>query len=435
MTTDNGGLAEILEQQAKDFSERCVNCGDCLTACPVFPLTKFADKGPDAVMEKITDLLKSGKVTDEACDMIFSCSQGCGHHCMKVCPEGLMPNIVFMYAISIIKKSGKELPPYIYQHSPGHRFNFTSVFSAIQKRPDDNRWIDKIPANPDPVDVVLFGGCVPNGMPHLMSETMDILDKMGIRFVALDAGDRCCGVGHVICGDVEMAHAAGKKLVADISVFQPKQVLFSCLGCYLVIAGTLSMFMEIPFESRDLVSFMADNLEKIPFTKSLDKKVALHDSCVISSMPDQAENTRKLLKAIPGLSLTELKHNRENSRCCGGVTKSTKPHIAEKMRDKALKQGEDAGIQILSTFCAGCHKSFAPVEKKFSFEIKNYISLIAESVGVGHEDMYKKYAGYADIENILSEAGDCISASDFTMDELKTVLSEYLHPVYQEKIS
>jgi Fe-S oxidoreductase len=424
--TDNG-FAGMLKMQADDFAERCTNCGECLEACPAFPMTKFADQGAEAIMEKITGLLKTGDISDEACDMVFSCTHGCGHHCMGACPVGLMPNLIFMHLISKIKESGKDIPPYAYHIDPESRFSFKKVFSAIQKSQSDSRWIKKIPENPTPVDVVLFGGCTTGGIPHIMSEAMGIIDKMGIQFVALDAADRCCGVGHVVCGQPEKTQKTGEKLIADIAAFQPKQAVFSCPGCYLVIAGTLAMSMEIPFAITDITSFFLDNLDKIPFQNNLDKKIALHDSCVISAMPDFAEKPRQILSAIPGVNLIELAHNRNNSQCCGGVASLMNPPIANKMKQTALNEAEDAGIQVLATYCAGCHESFSSLEKDCSFEIENYISLIAESVGVKQEDTFKTLAGCTDLKQALTRATDYINASNYTVEEIERILPEYLH--------
>jgi len=59
-------LADYFDYRGRRFAERCTNCGACLEACPVFPLISLAGRDPKAVMEKITDLLKGGKVSEEA---------------------------------------------------------------------------------------------------------------------------------------------------------------------------------------------------------------------------------------------------------------------------------------------------------------------------------------------------------------------------------
>jgi Fe-S oxidoreductase len=425
MAEKRSELADNVDNFGKQFAEVCTNCGDCLQVCPMFPLTKFADRGPQAVIEKVTALLKGGEVSEEAYDMVFSCTMGCGHVCAKACQLGLMPSIAFTSAIARIASAGKQLPPLAYQLKPKNRYNFANFFSALQIKPSEARWIKEVPANPQPVDVVFFAGCGGSGMPHISLEAVDVLDSMGIDFVALAGGDLCCGAGHLLCGDVEAVQRASQELVSTIAAFHPRQAVFFCLGCQLMLSGTASLFLSVPFECRDLSQFLLDNLDRIPFKPSAGKVVALHDSCVLSSIPDHAEVPRRLLQAIPGVTLVEMEHNREGSLCCGGGVNITRPEITKHMHRAPLNEAKAAGAQVLATVCSGCHKTFAPLEHEFPFEVRSYISLVAEAIGIHHEDRYKKYTNYRDLSKVLAEARACIHASDLTLEEIERVLPDY----------
>jgi len=199
MTSKYSNLAEYHDYRGRRFAERCTNCGLCLEACPVFPLTKFADRGPQAVIEKITDLLEGGEVSEEACDMVFSCTGACGR-CADACPEGLMLFSAFTPAIAKIVGAGKDLPRLSYQFTPGHPHSFPKVFAALQAKPSEERWVRKAPAEPDPVDVVFFAGCMPSGIPHIVVEVIDLLDSMGINFAAIEGDETCCGAGPMLWG-------------------------------------------------------------------------------------------------------------------------------------------------------------------------------------------------------------------------------------------
>ncbi len=43
MTEKRVELTNIYNRLTRNFVEVCTNCGACLEACPMFPLTKFAD--------------------------------------------------------------------------------------------------------------------------------------------------------------------------------------------------------------------------------------------------------------------------------------------------------------------------------------------------------------------------------------------------------
>ena len=422
-------FADVMAMQATSFADRCTSCGACLEACPVFPMTEAAENaGPVQTIDAIIELLKNDRVADEAYDMVLSCSQACGHYCKEACPVELMPSVAFIWAVSKIRTLGKPLAPGSSAFDPEYPLNFKTVLSALQERPSGDRWITEIPPNPEPVDVVFFGGCTAHGMPHLLSECVAILEAMGIDFVALDGKDRCCGSGNIVSGNIGGVETTGAGLVSDLARFKPKEVVLYCLGCQLVVSSALAMAMEIPFKTTGIIEFLSTNLEKIPLQRIPERRIALHDSCILGTYPMFGEKARELLEAIPGVSLTELEHNRENSQCCGTIVGALRPPMGEKMRANILTEGEQAGIDVLATFCGGCHQSLAPLEDRFAFEIANYISLVAESVGARHEDMYKKYAGCGDLERILSEARSCIAASGLSVDELKRVLPVYVEP-------
>jgi len=423
MATRYTNLAEYFDYRGRRFAEKCTSCGECLEVCPVFPLTKFAHRGSQAVMEKVTDLLQGGEVSEEAYDMVFSCNGACGE-CVKACPEGLIPYSAFMPALAKIAAAGREFPPRIYQHTHGHRHHFPDFFSALQIKPSEERWLRKAPANPEPVDVVLFG------MPHLLLETVAILERMGLSFVVLSAHELCCGASPMLCGDLDGAQNIGRELISTIASFRPKQAVFFCTSCQVMSQWTLPRFNSIPFQTYELSHFLLENLDKIPFAHTVDKVVTLHDSYTMASL-GTFDGMRTLLQAIPGLTLVEMEHNRENNLCCGGFATSMRPEVVKAARRAPLDEATATGAEIMALTCTGCQKSFAPLQHQYPFQIQNYISLVAEGVGVNYEDKFTKYMDSGDVAKVLAEARDCIEESHFSQDEAEKVLSDYFdtyHP-------
>ncbi|MDM7999350.1 MAG: (Fe-S)-binding protein [Dehalococcoidia bacterium] len=416
-------LADYFEYRGRRFAERCTNCGACLEVCPVYPLTGLAGKDPRVVMEKITGLLKGGEVSAEAYEMVFSCNGGCDI-CSKACPEKLNLYSAFTSAIARIAGSGKQPPPQVYQVMPKNRYNFQRVFSALQSKPSERRWLSRAPANPRPAEIVLFAGCQATGMMHTFLETMGILDKMGVGYVALGGDELCCGTAAMLWGDLNAAQAMGEELVSNIAAFKPKKAVHFCTGCHVMCWAMLPRFMDVPFESGEVAQFLVDNLGRIPIQKRMDKLVTVHDACSVARLGSY-ENPRRLLQAIPGIRLVEMKHNRADSLCCGGATNTWRADISEPLRRVPLQEAEATGAQVLATTCTGCQKSFAPLERDYGFEVRSYISILAEAVGVSQEDNFKRFVGGMTVDEVLTDARRCIEASGYTADEMGPVLAEY----------
>jgi Fe-S oxidoreductase len=261
-------------------------------------------------------------------------------------------------------------------------------------------------------------------MTHIVLEAMDILDLMGISYAALAGGDLCCGAGPMLVGDTNGSQKASRELVGAISAFRPKRAVFYCLGCPSILRRALPQPGGSPVEYQWLSQFLVENVDRLPFKEKLNKKVALHDSCITVSTPNSVEITRTLLRSIPGVTLVEMAHNRQNALCCGGATTASRPEIGKRLRRAPMDEAKAAGADILATQCSGCHQAYAPLEHAFPFEVKSYVSVMAEALGVQHEDKFKKYANYRDLNRVLDESRECVSASDYSEDEIRRFLSD-----------
>jgi len=152
----------------------------------------------------------------------------------------------------------------------------------------------------------------------------------------------------------------------------------------------------------------------------------VHDSCHVARL-GTFDLTRRLLQAIPGITLVEMAHNRADALCCGGYTNTARPEISGPMRRAPMNEARASGAGVMATLCTGCQQSFAPLEHQYPFEVRNYISLLAEAVGVQHEDRFKKYVRLANAPDVMAQARDYISVSDFTPEEMERVLPDYLN--------
>ncbi len=418
-------LSGYFQYKGRQFADKCTNCGLCLEACPVFPLTGAAKAGPKTAITRVTDLLKGGAASDEAYEVVFSCNRGCGL-CAKACPEGLMPYYLgFIPAAARLIEAGMPLPALTYQHLPGHRYNSGRFLSALQMKASEARWMMRPPEDPQPAEVVFFTGCAPLGLPHALLETIDILEGMGIRFAALAGGDLCCGMATTLWGDLKGAQRLGQELVSAIAAFRPKKAVFFCSGCYVMCLGTLPRFGTVPFQPYELTQFLLENVDKIPLKNAVDRRVAVHDSCH-SARLGAVDAPRRLLEAVPGIKLVEMAHHGADALCCGGYTNSVRPDISEAVRRAPMNEAEAAGAEVMATMCAGCHESFAPLEAGYPFEVRSFISLLAESVGVQREDRLKKYMRLANVPGIMAEARQFLEGGDYTVDEAQRVLPDYL---------
>ncbi len=104
-----------------------------------------------------------------------------------------------------------------------------------------------------------------------------------------------------------------------------------------------------------------------------------------------------------------------------------RPEITGPARQAPLHEAAATGADVMATICTGCQQSFAPLEPQYPFEVRSYISLVAEAVGVRREDRFKKYVTSGDISKVVADAQEYIDASDFSPEELGGRLQTYFH--------
>ena len=113
-------------------------------------------------------------------------------------------------------------------------------------------------------------------------------------------------------------------------------------------------------------------LAEVPFAgrlKELNLTVTYHDACHLAHGQRVRQEPRKILKAIPGLQLIELK---ESDFCCGsaGVYNILQPALAEDILDKKIKNIENTDAECVVAGNPGCllqiQKGFREKNQKLS---------------------------------------------------------------------
>lgn len=420
-------LEDAFEAGVKHFVDECTLCGQCLEVCPAFnePALELAEKGPAAVMEKVVDLLKGGPSSEEAYKMAYGCRLGCTNICNPACPKGLTRQQIFMAAGHRLRAAGEGLPPSAFLYLAEHRYNFGHVFGDLQMKKTEVPWLTEVPPDQEPVDVVLFTSCVGRGFPNLMREAMDILSRMKIKFAAIGSRDLCCGGTPLLLTSMNDTSRVSQKFISTMAKFGAKNVATICPAC-TTVGDMLAKFSSLPFEVVHITEFLADNIDKLNFTNPVHKIVTLHDACS-QRRRGKFELPRKLLQAIPGVTLVEMEHSKENAHCCGVQANANFPGLMNGRNVARLDEAEAAGADIMTTICPGCQQAFCGFENQYPFEIKHIISVVAEALGIHHEDKVKRFLLTGDPDKVLAEAHDYVEASDLGLLEFQRVLPLYFH--------
>lgn len=414
-------LRDLFIAEKAKIVRQCELCAACLKVCPVYPLTSFSNERPAHIMKKALEALE-GKPSEVARELAYSCTN-CAV-CIDSCPVDLNPYHLQEILRAELVSCGHEFP--LTKPRIGDReYDLEDVVGYLHIKPSQIRWLTRTSLQPEHKDIVVFLGCSIRVMPDKILALLDILSMIGMDFIALGGGDLCCGGKYLRSGELAKADRAARGLLLTLSAFKPKKVAFWCGTCLYEVTKVFPAFAQIGFQSVHISRLIADEIHRLRFRKSIEAKVVVHDPCNLSRKGGDLESVRKIIGAIPGVTLMEMAHNKENSLCCGDSVKYSYPDIAMTLRERVLSEVEDTGAQILATVCHGCHRSFCREQQNYHFEIKNYITLVADAAGSTHEDKHKQYLQMANIDEIIDEARDYIEASPYGLKDFEKLLPLY----------
>lgn len=371
---------ERLKIAALDIPElyRCVHCGLCLNQCPTYRALRLE---PDSPRGRI-HLVKA------AADGRIDLSQRFREHlylcllcraCETACPSSVQYGRIAETARERLGPPGSGIGRFVLKLTltqlishAGRMRTAAKVLKLYQRsgiQPLFRRLLPKklqemeamIPPIPDRLfepqreifpaagavraRVALLNGCI---MPLLFASvneaTVRVLQRNGCE-VVLPRGQTCCGALNVHNGEL----TAGKKMARrNIDAFLDAgvdAVIVNAAGCGATLKEYGHLLRNDPayaqkareFSSRvqDAAEFLAGlglvgELARLPMT------VTYQDPCHLAHGQQVRTQPRKLLQAIPGMTVIEMEGS---DRCCGsaGIYNITHPEMSQHLLKEKMQ--------------------------------------------------------------------------------------------------
>jgi len=208
----------------------------------------------------------------------------------------------------------------------------------------------------------------------IMDQVFRDINEASIRVLAANGCEvitpsqqGCCGALHIHGGEGEQGRALARH---NIDIFEPYNcdfIIINSAGCGSTLKEYDHLLRDDPAyverarifsgKTKDISEFLA-SIELNSGLGEIKRTVAYHDACHLLHGQKIKRQPRELLKAIPGLTLVDLK---ESDWCCGsaGIYNITNQEMAQQLLKRKMEHVIETGASIIATGNPGCMMQIA----------------------------------------------------------------------------
>jgi glycolate oxidase iron-sulfur subunit len=408
---------------------QCVRCGQCRFACPIFreagvestvargKLALLRDylEGKDAPMEEISAILSK-------CLLCKTCSSQCpsGVHADELILAGrelaatkvgispvkkavfavLRRRVVFdlcLTAVGLFQDLGIKRNTDgrlgAIQRFPMPGLSKRRVISPFAVKSLRRQLPEVVRVSNAKARVAFFTGCMANYVyTDSGKATVDILTANGIE-VVLPKMQHCCGFPLFTSGDVDSGKLLARHNIDIFVDLDVDAVITVCGSCgsawrheYARLLADEPVYMEkiarIAKKTYDVAEYLTEVQPMDPnLLGEVKMTVTIHDPCHLGRGLGVTKQVRKLITAIPGVKLKEMK---DPGRCCGagGSFNLSYYELSRDINDRKLNDIASTTADVVITGCGSCrmHLIDGLCQREMPQNVLHTTQLIAKAI-------------------------------------------------------
>ena len=416
-----------LSARVQDMADACTRCGKCVEACPVTGPGEVNGE-PRAVIGGIIDILRTSEGPQASRNWANACVLS--GECIKACDYGVNPRFLLGMARLAMTRRKNEEKEQRRQGVEGFRKVARDVTHISRLQLDDEllaRLGQKAQGGEEdttPPDFVFYTGCNVLKTPHIALFALDIMDKLGITYRVLGGPSHCCGIVQMRTGDVATSGRFAESTMDKLAASKSRQVISWCPSCHVQFTETTLPTIERtrgarPFEMTPFMLFLRTHLERLrPHLRNpMRMRIALHRHPGIAGVVEAAED---ILRAVPGVELIDL-----GQPAVGLMSNYFRalPAYRRELQKNELDAAERAGIDALVAVYHADHRELCAHERDYPFRIMNVLEIVGTSMGLAHEDRFKRLKMLQDVDAVMADCGDLIAQHGLDAESTRSAIA------------
>ncbi|MFC2025236.1 FAD-binding and (Fe-S)-binding domain-containing protein [Chloroflexota bacterium] len=376
------------------YAYGCSQCGYCVHECDQFYGRGWESQSPRGKWYWLREYMEGREEWDQfMVDTILVCTtcELCNLRCSASLP--IEPSWMKLRGKLINEEKKMTFPPFEMMAASVTKEG--DIWAAYRKNRTDwfpkELWEKHGPSYK--AKVAYFAGCTASHVEtDIPIAAVRLLEAAGVDFTYAGEKENCCGTPMLVAGKWDVFAETMKKNIAAIKEVGADTVVTSCPACDMMWRQIYPRWAEklgvdYGIATKHYSEVIAEQIKngKFKFPDTGKKiKVTLHDSCHIGRVSSVYDAPRDFIKAIPGVELVEMEHNREWAHCCGSVlTLIKEPPVAAEIGKARLDEAMTTGAEKVLALCPCCQFQFRVTaeKKELPIEIVDLARFGAETMG------------------------------------------------------
>ena len=375
--------------------EACTGCFLCADVCPAVSATLDGQLSGIYRLEEMRKIMRarSGlfqrlffkkKISEDQLkgfsETVYRCTL-CGR-CQEVCPSGILLKELWLSLRQDLVHSATY--PGKVETINRNIAESHNVFNEDNEERAD--WVEDMREMPDhgyikeKAEFVYFTGCVSAYFPMVQKIPMaltEILKSANVDFTLLGREEWCCGFPLLSAGLRDRLNDVITHNIEAVRQKGAQAVVFACPSCYQMWRG----HYPHEFEIFHVTQFLKDLISRGRLQmKDISLTVTYHDPCDLGRGTQEFDAPRDVIRAVPGIKLVEMEHNREHCLCCGGGgnLEMFDPDLSSEIAKNKIEEVIETGAQAVVTSCQQCVRVMNTYVRrnKMDLEVLDIVQLI-----------------------------------------------------------
>jgi len=411
---------QALAARTAAMLEACTRCGKCVEVCPMAQPAGVGDAAPTGVIAGVLDIVRTG----EGPEASKAWAKGCAltGDCITACDEAVNPRFLLAMARVALAKHSSELRNRRKQGVENFRLvaDGVNVLARMQLGESDlarlgqyvnERLENGSTAKPgERPDFVFYTGCNVLKTPHMALIALDIMDALGVTYRVMGGPTHCCGVIQLRTGDTDVSGRVATSSLDKLAEGKAG-VISWCASCHVQFTETTIPTVEKvrgsrPFEMTPFMLFLKTRFEDLRsmLKNPVPMRIALHKHPGVKGV---VEAGTELLRMVPGIEIVDL-----HQPAVGLMSNSLNalPDYKRGLQLAELEAAAAAGVDALVAIYHVDHRELCAHERDWPFRIINIFDIVGASMGLHHDDHFKRLKIMQDADAIVADCKDMIAA-------------------------